>query len=205
MTDRIYLLPVLRIIDERGDQRGPKYIKWRDDLTGLEGYGWALMDYGFAPFGLVLIKDISQADHDALILNSDVYAYPPLDALDVAIAPQDNLDTFFEGVGVPTDWLNPANTYLEFLRQNAAMFQFNQRYSGIAAADSGETHDLIEDVGGLDIRYNTWSQQTKDWFNATLADLGYPPISGNPRLRQLMKQAGDAWGSSPFFIGGVEF
>jgi hypothetical protein len=50
--------------------------------------------------------------------------------LDVSISPGDDLDTFFEGIGVPTDWLTPANTYLEFLRQTAAMFQFNQR-SGI--------------------------------------------------------------------------
>ena len=203
--DRLYLLPIQEITDERGYQRGPLYIKWRDDLTGLDGYAWSMMDYGFAPFGLVIIKDISQQDHDTLVANSDVYEWPELDNLDDAIAPADNLDEFFEAIGIPTDWLQPGNTYLEFLRQSAAMFQFNQKYGGIAAHESGEFHSLIDDAGGLDARYLTWSQQTQDWFDATLVWFGYPAVSGNPSLRQLMKQAGDLWGTKPFYLGGHEF
>jgi hypothetical protein len=214
--DKLYLLPIQRIIDDIGDERGPKYIKWRDVgeldpgdniviVEGLEGYRWSMMDYGFADFGLVLIMDISQVDHVALVLNADVYEWPALDALDVSIDPQDNLDVFFENIGIPTDWLNPANTYLEFLRQTAAMFQFNQSYAGIAAQQSGTTHDLLVDSGGLNVRYNSWDQNIQDWFDATLVKLNYPPIQGNPSLRQLMKSAGNLWGNKPFVIGGFEF
>jgi len=205
MADKIYLLPIQEITDVRGYQRGPMYIKWREDLSGLEGYKWGMMDYGFAPFGLVAIRDITAGDHAALSANADVYTFPELDALNTQIDPQDTLDTFFEGIGIPTDWLTPANTYLEFLRQMAAMFQFNQRYGGIAAHETGEFHSIIGDAGGLDVRYSTWSLQAQGWFDETLLWFGYPPVTGNPRLRQLIKMAGDAWGTKPFFLGGIEF
>jgi hypothetical protein len=201
---RFYLVPIETI----GTSRGPLYIQWNvhgspPDPTDLDIGNWSMMDYGFAPFGLILARDISQANHDALILNADVYAFPEI--LDQAIDPQDNLDTFFETIGIPTDWLQPVNTYLEFLRQTSAMFQFNQRYGGIAANQTGELHSLIDDAGGLDARYNQWDNQTQLWFDATLESFGYPPKVGNPSLRQLMKQAGDAWGNTPFLMGGIEF
>lgn len=204
MAQRFYLVPIETI----GNRRGPMYIQWSApglpaDPADLDIGPWSMMDYGFAPFGLILAHDISQANHDALILNTDVYGFP--EALDQAIDPQDNLDTFFEAIGIPTDWLQPGNTYLEFLRQMSAMFQFNQRYGGIAADQSGELHSLINDAGGLDTRYNQWTAQTQSWFDATLESFGYPPKVGNPSLRQLMKQAGDAWGDTPFIMGGIEF
>jgi hypothetical protein len=203
--DRLYLLPVEEIIDDSGRGKGPKYLNWHWSHTDRLPYHYAMMDYGFAPFMLVLIKGISQEDHDDLILNSDVYSYPPIAELDQSIDPQDDLDTFFESIGIPTDWLNPANTYLEFLRQMSAMFQFNQRYEGIVYALVGEHHDVIQDVGGLDVRYNSWDPQVQTWFGLTLTDLGYPQVSGNPQLRHLMKTAGDYWGNTPFKLGGYTF
>lgn len=201
---RFYLVPIEVIPNPPiGDYRGPKYFRWRFNPGGID-CRWSFMRYGFTTFGLLLALDITQVDHDALVLNPDVYAYP--EVLDQSIAPGDNLDSFFEGVGVPTDWLTPSTTYLEFLRIMAAMFQFNQRYGGRAAEQTGEYHSLIDDAGGLNTRYNNWSQQTRDWFVATLADFGYDQaIPGNPTLRQLLKRVGDAWGARQFRMGGVMF
>lgn len=205
MVDKLYLLPVETIVDESGRGRGPKYINWHWTQEDGFDYHYSMKDYGFAPFMLVLVKGIIQADHDWLIGNSDVYAYPELDQLNQPIPPQDNLSDFFEGIGVPTDWLTPASTYLEFLRQNTAMFLFHQRYGNIVYEASGEFHDLIADVGGLDVRFNSWDPQVQDWFEATLVDFGYPAVSGNPQLRHLMKRAGDQWADSEFGMGGYIF
>ena len=201
---RFYIIP-LKVIENR---RGPKYIKWSApgvpvNPADLDIGGWTIMDYGFAPYCLLLAKDIDQGNHDALVANLDVYGFP--ETLNQAISPQDNLDTFFEGIGIPTDWLQPSNTYLEFLRQLAAMFQFNQRYEYISSKASGVNHSIIDDVGDLNTRRNSWSQNVRNWFDETLVSFGYPLPSGNPSLRQLMKQAADAWGDSPFYMGEYVF
>ena len=197
---RFYIVPVdWRVIDGQNIAK-PKYFNTRftndpGDVTSPA----AFMSYGFAPYYLVLGKEISVADDAMLVSKSDVYAFPLI--LDQSIAPQDNLDEYFEVIGIPTDWLTPANTYIEFLRQTAAMFQFHQRYHGISG------HDLIADVGGLETRYRDWSTETQAWFDETVERFGWDSgaINSNSRLRQLLKQVGDLWGDKPFMMGGIEF
>jgi len=201
MMQRFYIVPIdWRVIN--GDNFAkPKYIDTRfTEEPGDVKIRASFMNYGFTPYYLVLAKDISVADDAVLTSKTDVYAFPL--TLDQSIAPQDNLDEFFEVIGVPTDWLTPANTYLEFLRQTAAMFQFNQRYQAISAG-----HDLIDDTGGLDTKYNSWSTEVQEWFDQTVESLDYDPafITPNKDLRQLLKQVGDLWGDKVFRMGGVEF
>jgi len=120
---RFYLIPVETI----NGWRGPKYFNWIMNTDGIVCQ-WGAMDYGFLPT-MLLLADILQTDHDALILNTDVYSFP--ESLDDPIS-DPTIDAFFEGLHIPTDWLTPSTTYRELLRQTAGMFQFNQRYSGIA-------------------------------------------------------------------------
>ena len=197
---RFYITPIdWRVIDGNNIAK-PKYFDTRftndpGDVTSPSSF----MNYGYAPYYLVLAKEISTADDTMLVSKSDVYAFPLV--LDQSIAPQDNLDDFFEAIGIPTDWLTPANTYIEFLRQTAAMFQFHQRYHGISG------HDLIADTGGLDTKYNSWSTEIKGWFDQTVESFGYDPafIQPNKNLRQLLKQVSDLWGDKSFVMGGVRF
>lgn len=202
--DKLYLVPVESVDHSEGLKRGPEYFHWRYDQNppSIE-CAWSMMDYGFTTSALLLAKDITQVDHDALVLNTDVFAFP--DNLD---GPVDDptVDTFFEDIHLPTDWLTPATTWRELLRQTAGMFQFNQRYGGIAANETGELHSIF-DAATLDTRLNQMTAQEQGWFLATVESFGYDPelVSLNARLRQLVKSAGDFWAGQSFYLGGWEF
>ncbi len=196
MTNRLYILP----IEQVGSQRGPKYFRWRydPDPPGI-ACAWAMMDYGFLPYALLYAIDIQPIDDTFISSQADVYAWP-LD-LSPSISDRSRIDTFFEGIGVPTDWLTASNTYLQFLRQMAGLFQFNQRYGTISGGQS-----LLGNGITLETRWGSLTDQQQDWFNQTVTSFGYTyTVSGNPKLRTLAKQAGDLWGSQPFYLGGIQF
>ena len=204
---KFYLVPVETVsIDGGGQWRGPKYFRWRfdpDPPALVQSGTWSMMDYGFVSSALLLAKDITQADHDALVLNADVYAFP--DNLDQPVS-DPNIDAFFEAIYLPTDWLTPSTTYRELLRQVAGMMQFNQRYGGIYAERYGGWHSIF-DTATLQTRLNQMTAQEREVFLATVASFGYNPalVPTNARLRQLVKSAGNYWVDQPFYMGGVEF
>lgn len=195
----LYLLP----IEQEGLDRGPKYFCWQmEPVPPCISCTWAMMDYGFTNVALLLAKDITPADHASLIANADVFLFP--DNLDAPV--DQDIQTFFEDLHLPTDWLTPATTWRELLRQVAGMFQFNQRYAGIAAAETGELHSLF-DTATLTTRLRDMTSQEQAWFLATVASFGYDPalVPDNARLRQLVKAAGDYWAGQSFYLGGWEF
>ena len=195
---RFYLVPIETVTQGDRLQRGPKYLAWRfdPDPPGIV-CRWSMMPYGRETSALLLAHDISVADDATLVAHADVYAFPL--TLDEPIAPQDGLRTFFETVNVPTDWLAASTTYRQFLRCLAGLFQFAQRYQGISG------RPLFESVT-LDSRYRNLTAQQQGWFTQTAQSFGYTlTINENRTLRQLCKQAGDAWGAQPFLMGGAEF
>jgi len=197
MAIHLYILPIERNL--AGTQRGPKYFFWRfdPDPPGIQG-GWAMMDYGFLDYAL-LVSNLSDADHAFLLAQPDVYSFPQ--DLNAQISDGPVITAFFEAINIPTDWLTPSTTYLEFLRQMAGLFQFNQRYGGISNGQS-----LLGNGVTLDNNWNNLSQQQKQWFNQTIASFGYIfNVTGNPKLRALAKQAGDLWGAQAFYLGGIQF
>jgi hypothetical protein len=201
---KFYLIPVEVVTQDDGLYRGPKYFTWQHDPDppGI-ACQWSMMDYGFINSALLLAKDITQADHDALILNADVYAFP--ENLDAAV-PSNTVNVFFEAIKLPTDWLTPSTTYRELLRQVAGMMQFNQRYGGIYAERYGGWHSIF-DTATLQTRLNQMSAQEREIFLATVQSFGYNPalVPLNSRLRQLVKSAGNYWVDQPFYLGGIEF
>lgn len=193
---KFYLIP----IDIVGEYSGPKYFKWRFNPTGIDCH-WGYMNYGYVPYGLLCATDITQTDHDALILNSDVYSFP--DDLDTSIpASHNDIDIFFEDINLPTNWLTPATTYRELLRNVAGMCQFNQRYGGISGVGAS-----LFDTATLETRVNELSAQEQVWFYAAVESFGINPdlINPNSQLRLLIKQAADIWEEQPFYLGGYEF
>ena len=197
----LYLIQIVTMSD---GGRGPAYIRWHEEQVGpyLEGYSWAMMDYGFSPYGLVLIRDITTEDHDWLVMQDGVFSFPD----DLSGPVDQDVQEFFEGIHLPTDWMTPATTWLELLRQVAGMFQFNQRYGGIAAEATGELHSIFDSVT-LDDRLEDMTAQEQGWFLAAVASFGYDPelVPLNAKLRQLVKMAGDYWDDQSFYLGGVEF
>lgn len=200
---RFYLVPIDTYIhpDSGKEYRGPMYFAWRFGAGVVCRRG--CMDYGFFPYMLVLARDITQVDHDALILNPDVYAFPE----DLSGPVNDpGVDAFLEAINVPTDWLTPATTWLELLRNLAGMFQFNQRYNGIYRERYGGAHSVFDNAD-IDTRLRQMSAQEQEIFLAAVESFGFDPaqVNTNSRLRQLLRQAANYWEGRPFTMAGVTF
>jgi hypothetical protein len=203
---KFYLLPIETVSTGAGTQaRGPKYFAWRydPDPPALVLSRWSMMDYGFVPSCLLLAQDISEADHTALTANVDVFDFP--DNLDGSVN-DPGVDTFFEAIDLPTDWLTPSTTWRELLRQVAGMMQFNQRYGGIYAERYGGWHSIF-DIATLNTRLRQMTAQEQEIFMLTVASFGINPdlVSTNSQLRLLVKFAANVWQGQAFFLGGVEF
>lgn len=205
MPSKLYLVPVEVVpVDATREYRGPEYFTWRWDSNGPSIVcHWSFMDYGFVPYGLLYTWDISQADHDALVLNADVYSFP--DNLDAPVA-DPNIDIFFEAINIPTDWLTPATTYRELLRNTAGMFQFNQRYGGIYAERYGGWHSVFDNAD-LGTRLRQMTAEEQEIFLATAESFGFDPatINDNSQLRLLVRQAASYWENRTFSMGTMEF
>lgn len=203
---KFYLVPIEVVPTGPGTEaRGPKYFNWRydPDPPALVSGNWAMMDYGFMPYALIVAKDITQTDHDALILNADVFDFP--DNLDLPVT-DPGIDAFFEAINIPTEWLTPSTTYRELMRQTAGMFQFNQRYGGIYAERYGGWHSIFDNAT-LETRLRQMTAQEQEIFLAAVESFGFDPglVNDNSQLRLLVRQAGSYWIGRSFFIGGVEF
>jgi len=193
VTVDFFLTPVEQV----GIYRGPSYFQWRFG-TGTITANWSAMDYGFLSTMLILSKDIAPTDKSFLEAQSDVYTFPS--DLDTPVT-DPAIDTFFEGLHIPTDWLTPSTTYRELLRQLAGMFAFNQRYGGISGGESVFGQGVT-----LETRWNSLTAQQQAWFIVTLESFGWASgVPGNQKLRSLVKSAGSIWDGTPFVLGGVEF
>ncbi len=163
---KVYLAPVEIVIGDDGSpNRAPKYIYVAslDPRPGLNIGPYFMSDYGFVDAALIVAHNISQAGHDALVLNADVFAFP--DDLDTKVT-DPGIDQFFESLHIPTDWLTPATDYRELLRQTFGMFQFNQRYARMAA-----TLPLATAQGALSYQTNPFAltdagQDFSPWVTA---------------------------------------
>jgi hypothetical protein len=180
-----------------GDSLIGDFLLYRQD-TALDGYYEVWIDIptwsgGLADGENVLVNgtlEMTFDDSGTLTPNLDASIPPP---------GQDNLRDFYETINIPTDWLGPANTYRDFLRQQMGMFQFHNRYQGISGGKS-----LFENAD-LSTRYNELTAQQQVWFDLTVASFGIDPsvINPNAQLRQLLKQAGDFFANSEFKFGGI--
>lgn len=205
---RLYLVPTESYDPGTGVvYYGPQYFHWQVPAYSSSGTLPFLgkHHYGFANCYVVL-ADLTQPDHDALMLNSDVYVYPV--DVDHNIAPQDinSLRTQFEGFNIPTDWLTPANTYRELIRQVWGIFLFVARY-GLLAGELGYPPRtfLFNDVD-LDTQYSSFSVGVKEIFDATVTTYGVDPgiILPNMTIRQMLKAVSDEI-QAPMPIGGEIF
>jgi hypothetical protein len=202
MPDRLYIVPAERV--STGPEtfaRGPAYFHWKYDIDGpgIRADRISSIYYGFQDVCLVSAEGITQNDHDFLALQPDVYVYPPLDQLDNSITPADPIDAFYESLNIPTDWLTPATTYRQFLRQTLGMWNFNQRYSGISQGGS------IFDNADMSTRLRDMSAQEQEWFGLVLDSYGLPrnAVNDNNTLRQILKQGSDWLTGRSYQLGGI--
>jgi len=98
MTVRFYIMP-LTVVASR---RGPKYLKWRDNPTGIDA-PWAMVDYGFQPTCLVA-AEVDTTQHSSLNANADLMAAPAdLDSTIGNAAQRDNVKAKLDTLDPPNE------------------------------------------------------------------------------------------------------
>ena len=194
---RFYLLPINRFEDSDGIRRGPKYFKWNGNPTGID-CRWSMKDYGSIDMAL-LAADILQVDHDSLVLNSDVYAFPEnLNPL-MTLAQRSTLNTYIEAYGIPGDWLKQGDTFRSVLRTITAMFLYLQRTLAILGYPADPFAGLT-----LNTRYNQMTIAYQNALSQAAIDLGYTwNVAANDQIRKIWKMMADQWGSREILFGFV--
>ena len=193
MTVRFYIIP----IDEQGIHRGPKYIKWRFNLAGLD-VEWQAIDYGLIP-AMLVAADVTTAQHTQLVSEPDVVAAPEnidQNISDIAIP---DVVTVLEQLRIPAGWVDNTFNYRQILRMVGSLFQFAQRHH--------ITHDepLIDNTAQLDLRWNQIPLSRRDRIKATADSLGYDYswVTNTMLIRQILKGLADQWGDKPFKFGDL--
>lgn len=193
---RFYLLPV-----EEGsvaNQFGPKYFDWRfdPDPPGL-GCQWNMMRYGGELLALLLAQGITQEEHDALVLNSDVYAFP--EDLDQPID-DPGLRQALAWFKIPIGWVDRDGTWHELLRQIASIIQLNQRYRGIYARATNSPWGSMagNSMRSANVNHKVWLAESFRSFNVVNALAADADITPNVRAVRHYWRKG-------FVMGGHRF
>lgn len=189
MAIRLYILPLIGTGTD-ADPFSPKYI--------TDGRPYTQMHYGIRDATLVAV-DVTDDEHTTLASQSDVAAVPQ--NLDATIGDAlDRVQTVLEALRIPSGWVTSMHTFRTVLRIVAGVFQFSQRMSGLTGqriADSGVT---------LNTRWNSFPTALRQAITDTADDLGYDStVQGNPQLRTILRELGEAWGATSFVLGPVVF
>jgi len=194
-----YLLPIE--IGTNGTSRGPKYFHWQPwldpDPPGII-CPWSMKDYGSINMA-TLAADITQADHDTLILNSDVYAFPENLDTTMTLANRQALNTYLEDHVLPGDWLAAGDTFHASARIITAMMVYNQRVCAILGYPTNPYAGIT-----LNTQYRNIPNPLHDALSRASTDLGYTwTVGNNDQVRKILKIMADQWGSQPIYFGLV--
>lgn len=195
MTIRFYILPIERSLS--GTSRGPKYFAWSKDPDppGIN-CPESLIDYGSID-ECIIVADISDIDHASLSLNLDVYSFPlDLDTT-LTVANRNTINTFFEAVGIPADWVHQGDTFRSVLRTVTQMFIYLQRVLGLIGYPTNPYAGLT-----LNTQYQNIPNPLHDALQTAAISLGYTwNVANNDQIRKIWKQFADAWGNTPINMG----
>ena len=198
---RCYLLPIESVVLEDGNiARGPKYFQWRldPDPPGL-AVKWGMMDYGLIDAAL-LVAEVTQEQHDTLLLNSDVTSPPENIDQNIASGAIPAVQAALETLRIPADWVTTAFTYRQILRMVAGLFQFAQRHHAL------HNEQLIDSQAQLDLRWNQIPIARRNRILATADSLNYDysAVQNTWLIRRILKHLSDQWGVTVFHIGGFD-
>jgi hypothetical protein len=190
---RVYLMP-LQVTAQ--NQRGPAYIKWRFNPGGIDCQ-WELSDYGAQAVCLV-VADLDQAQHEALVANLDVLAVPEnLDA-NVSSLAVPIIQSAFEALNIPGDWVNTTQTYRQIVKMCNAVFAIARQVLalGFEPIFQGRT---------LSTRINQLPVALRNGLVQACQDLGADTTSivGSTTLRQALNIVGQQVANLPANIGSI--
>lgn len=197
MSVRFYILPAQRVTDAGGIHRGPMYLLWRFNPTGLDVI-WSLKDYGSIDLGCVAV-DGAATDHATLAAQTNVYQFP--ENLDTVMtqAQRSVLESYLEAAAVPGDWIAPGDTFRVGLRTVTAMFLFMQRLTTKAHSNP------LEWGVTLNTQWRNLTAAQQGWITESFASLGYDSsfIVANTQMRRIIKAASEQFGETPIHFGFV--
>lgn len=199
MTVRVYIVPVE--LNDAQSARGPKYFQWRHDPDPpalVQGVQRATTDYGLMDY-LIEVADVTTAQHNALIANSDVIALPA--NLDSSIGGQlAAVKAALESRHIPGEWLTSGMSYRTVLHAIGVLFMLAQRYHGLHALRLIETGITLDNtLGDLPVA-------ARQRLNATAQSIGLDTsaITLATTLRQALRSLVQQM-DSPIQLGlGVE-
>jgi len=189
-----YILPIQRTAD---NHRGPKYLKWRENPTGIDCM-WSMIDYGSIDM-CVVATNTTQAQHDTLVANADVYAFP--EDLDVVmtLAERQALNTYLETHAIPGDWLSPNTTFRENLRTITCMMRYIQRVLGILGYPTDPLTGLT-----LNTQYQNIPNPMHDAMQQAAVEKGYTwNVAPQDQIRKIFKDMSDQWANTPTYFGNL--
>lgn len=196
MAVRWYAMP----LDEVGNGRGPKYLRWRFNSTGLD-VPWGAQDYGLMPV-CICWADVNNGQHNQLTSNNDVRFITLHSDLDNNLTGQQVVAVrdALEFLNIPGQWVDATDTWRQVLRITIGVFQFSQRMHGKFNAKA------IPDGYTLATQFGDLPQNARNLLLSTADELGidYSGATNQTTLRQILKTFGDAWANNSINLNGVE-
>ncbi len=196
MAVRWYLVAMEQV----GNSRAPKYVKSRQQPSGL-AVNWGAMDYGLMDVA-VMWADVTTAQHNALIANADCKFAATNANLNNAIGAgaAATVRNVLETLKIPGSWVQGTDTWRQILRGTCGLFQFAQRLHGKFGVK------LVPDGYSLDTTWAELPQVGRDFLLATAIELGIDTsgATASVTLRQIYRVFGNAWGEKQILINGVE-
>lgn len=191
---RFYLLPIQRTAD---NHRGPMYLKWRFNETGID-CRWSLIDYGSIDM-CVVATDITQAQHNSLILESNVYAFPENLDVTMSLSERQSLNNYLESHTIPGDWLSPGDTFRTALRTVTCMMRYVMRVLGILGYPTNPFSGLT-----LNTQYQNIPNPMHDAMQEAAVGQGYAwDVSPNDQIRKIFKYMSDQWATTSTYFGNI--
>ena len=195
MAVRWYLVAMAQV----DNRRAPKYVKSRVNPTGL-AVPWGAMDYGLMNVA-VMWADVTTAQHNALVANADCKFAATNANLNNAIGATaaTNVRTILEQLQIPGTWVAGTDTWRQILRGTCGLFQFAQRLHGKFNVK------LVPDGYSLDTTFGELPAAGRQFLIDTADELGIDRTGATAgvTLRQIYRAFGDAWGTKPILISGV--
>ena len=147
----------------------------------------------------VVATDVTQAQHDFLILQANVYAFPENLDVSMALADRQALNTYLEAHAIPGDWLSPTDTFRTALRTVTCMMRYVMRVLGILGYP-------IDPFAGLTLntQYKNIPNPMHDAMQEAAVGQGYAwNVSGNDQIRKIFKTMSDQWANTPTYFGNL--
>ncbi len=201
MAFRLYILPMITVDDpflklEDGSPQQlnrPKYIV----ELGLPRY--RLVDYGKEKIAIVLVADITQSQHTALVTNSDVLGFPRNLSSNLTPSQVTNVSNKYSNLGIPSGWISTNRTVADVAKITIGLFLFNQKWRNV----SGQS---IQEAGiTLGQTFNSLSTANKAAFQQVFDQMKIDrsSLSGSNTLGEGMQEFGIQISARPFkFIVG---